>query len=92
MSIFITGATGQTGSQLAEYLIETHKLGVSKPTDIICLVRDLKKADFLNKLGVIIEEGDLLDFEKLQNIMNNHDIMYVFHFFGMHGSALHAII
>ena len=56
MSIFITGATGQTGSQIAEYLIETNKLGVSSPKDIICLVRDLKKANFLKKLGVIIEE------------------------------------
>ena len=80
MSIFISGATGQTGSQLAEYLIETQQLGVSKPTDIICLVRNLKTADFLNKLGVIIEEGDLLNFEKLQNIMNKYEIMYVFHF------------
>ncbi len=80
MSIFITGATGQTGSQLAEYLIETHKLGVSSPTDIICLVRDLKKADFLNKLGVSIEEGDLLDLKKLQNIMIKHNISHVFHF------------
>jgi nucleoside-diphosphate-sugar epimerase len=80
MSIFITGATGQTGSQLTEYLIETHKLGVSSPKDIICLVRDLKKADFLNKLGVSIEEGDLLDLKKLQNIMNKHEIKYIFHF------------
>nr|QEE15180.1 GDP-L-fucose synthase [Candidatus Prometheoarchaeum syntrophicum] len=80
MSIFITGATGQTGSQLAEYLIETHQLGVSKPSDIICLVRDLKKAEFLKKLGVQIEEGDLLDFETIQNIMKNYEIMYVFHF------------
>jgi len=80
MSIFITGATGQTGSQLAEYLIDTHNLGVSSPTDIICLVRDLKKADFLKKLGVLIEEGDLLDFKKLQDIMNKYEIKYVFHF------------
>ena len=80
MSIFITGATGQTGSQLAEYLIESHKLGVYSPTEIICLVRDIKKADFLKKLGVLIEEGDLLDFKKLQDIMNKHKIRYVFHF------------
>jgi len=80
MSIFITGATGQTGSQLAEYLIETNKLGVSSPTDIICLVRDLKKADFLTTLGVQIEKGDLLDLKKLQDIMIKHEIKYVFHF------------
>ena len=80
MSIFITGATGQTGCQLVEYLIESHKLGVSKPTDIICLVRNLKKAEFLKKLGVLIEEGDLLDFINLQNIMNKYKIVYVFHF------------
>ncbi|MHA1887537.1 MAG: NAD-dependent epimerase/dehydratase family protein [Promethearchaeota archaeon] len=80
MSIFITGATGQTGSQLAEYLIETNKLGVSSPTDIICLVRDLKKADFLKKIGVTIEMGDLLDLKKLQNIMKKYDINYIFHF------------
>ena len=80
MSIFITGATGQTGSQLAEYLIETNKLGVSSPTDIICLVRDLKKADFLTKLGVQIEKGDLLDLKMLQSIMNKYDIENVFHF------------
>ncbi len=80
MSIFITGATGQTGSQLAEYLIESQKLGVFNPTEIICLVRDLKKADFLKRLGVTIEEGDLLDFKTLQEIMNKHEINYVFHF------------
>ena len=80
MSIFITGATGQTGSQLAKYLIESHKLGVSNPKEIICLVRDLKKANFLKKLGVLIEEGDLLDIEKLQEIMDKHKINYVFHF------------
>ena len=80
MSIFITGATGQTGSQLAEYLIETNKLGVSSPTDIICLVRNLKKADFLKKIGVSIEEGDLLDLKKLQDIMKKYDINYIFHF------------
>lgn len=80
MSIFITGATGQTGSQLVEYLIDTHNLGVSSPTDIICLVRDPKKADFLKKLGVLIEVGDLLDLKKLQDIMNKYEINYVFHF------------
>ncbi len=80
MSIFITGATGQTGSQLVEYLIETHKLGISSPTDIICLARDLRKADFLKKLGVLIEEGDLLDFKNLQDIMKKYEIEYIFHF------------
>jgi len=80
MSIFITGATGQTGSQLAEYLIDTNKLGVKSPTDIICLVRNPKKADYLKKLGVLIESGDLLDLKKLQDIMNKYEIMYVFHF------------
>ena len=73
MSIFITGATGQTGSQLAEYLIETQKLGVSSPKEIICLVRNLKKAEFLTKLGVRIEEGDLLDLKKLQNKLPDFD-------------------
>ena len=80
MSIFITGATGQTGSQLAKYLIESQKLGVSSPTEIICLVRNLKKADFLKKLGVTIEKGDILDFNNLQKIMKKHEIKYVFHF------------
>ncbi|MHA2018903.1 MAG: NAD-dependent epimerase/dehydratase family protein, partial [Promethearchaeota archaeon] len=80
MSVFITGATGQTGSQLVKYLIESHKLGVINPKKIICLVRNLKKADFLIKLGVVIENGDLLNIKKLQEIMNKYDVRYVFHF------------
>ncbi|NHJ39455.1 MAG: NAD(P)-dependent oxidoreductase [Asgard group archaeon] len=78
VKIFITGATGQVGSHLVEYLINENELGISSPKDILCLVRNSAKSDNLRELGVTIVEGDLQDWEKITQIISN-DITYVFH-------------
>ena len=49
--IFITGATGQVGSQVARYIITEKKLNVTRPEDVICLVRNPDKATKLKELG-----------------------------------------
>jgi nucleoside-diphosphate-sugar epimerase len=76
--VFITGATGQVGSQLVEYLINEKELGISSPRDIFCLIRNPAKAVKLKELGITIVEGDLLDNDTITEVMNN-GITYVFH-------------
>jgi len=76
--VFVTGATGQVGSKVAEYIIEEKLLGTSNPEDVICLVRNPEKANFLKKLGVTIIQGDLQDSDTINSIMAN-GIDYVFH-------------
>ncbi len=76
--IFITGATGQVGNQVARYIITDKVLDVTRPEDVICLVRNPDKAAKLKELGVTIIEGDLLDSDTISDIMNS-SIDYVFH-------------
>ena len=76
--VFITGATGQVGSHLADYLVKEKPLGITKPEDVFCLVRNLEKASHLKSLGVTIVEGDLQDSDTIHEIMNK-GIDYVFH-------------
>ena len=41
--IFITGATGQVGGNLVNFLVKQRELEIENPKDIICLVRDPAK-------------------------------------------------
>ncbi len=75
--IFITGATGQIGSHLVEYLVKEKPLGLEKPEDIKCLVRNPNKTGFLNNMGVSIAIGDLSDESLLRKYLEGVD--YVFH-------------
>jgi len=76
--VFITGATGQVGSQLVDYLLKEKKLGVVSPDDIVCLVRSPEKALPLIERGVVLVEGDLLASDKITEAMQD-GIQYVFH-------------
>jgi len=62
-----------------EYLLNQSVILVNNPSEIICLVRNPSKADFLEKLGVTIIQGDLHDPVLLNRIFNEHPIEYVFH-------------
>ncbi|RLI70438.1 hypothetical protein DRO91_02390 [Candidatus Heimdallarchaeota archaeon] len=76
--IFITGATGQVGRQLVNYLLKEKKLGVESPLDIACLIRNPGKAQELIDLGIDVVEGDLLASDTISEAMNN-GIQFVFH-------------
>jgi len=76
--VFVTGATGQVGMHVVDYILEDKKLGVTKPSDIICLVRNPSKADHLRQQGVTLIEGDLQDSDTIFDVMLN-GIDYVFH-------------
>ena len=75
--VFITGATGQVGSSVADYLIKKKPLGIEKPADILCLTRNPEKALCLKKRGTEVVKGTLSDREILFNAVRN--VAYVFH-------------
>ncbi|MHA1745940.1 MAG: NAD-dependent epimerase/dehydratase family protein [Promethearchaeota archaeon] len=79
--ILITGATGQIGSNLVRYLISSDPkpLGIRVPSDIVCLVRNLKKAQFLHKMGVTLTQGSLADKEHLKEMLSASKFDYIFH-------------
>ncbi|MHA1620282.1 MAG: NAD-dependent epimerase/dehydratase family protein [Promethearchaeota archaeon] len=79
MQICITGATGQVGRHVVEYLLNQSEISIENPSEIICLVRNPSKADSLQKLGVSIIQGDLNDSDLLRRIFDEHSIEYVFH-------------
>ena len=76
--VFVTGATGQVGMQVVEHILVDKKLGVTSPSDVICLIRNPKKAGKLRLMGVTIVKGDLEDSDTIFDVMAN-DIDYVFH-------------
>jgi len=76
--VFVTGASGQVGRQVVEYLLQNKKLGITSPKDIICLVRTPEKSQYLKEFGVTVVQGDLQDSDTIFDIMNN-GIEYVFH-------------
>ena len=76
--VFVTGATGQVGMHVVEHILTDKKLGVTSPTEVICLVRNPKKAEKLKQLGVTIVKGDLQDSDTITEVMTN-DIDFVFH-------------
>ncbi|MHA1501814.1 MAG: NAD-dependent epimerase/dehydratase family protein [Candidatus Heimdallarchaeota archaeon] len=76
--VFVTGASGQVGRQVVEYLLHSKKLGITSPKDIICLVRTPEKSQYLTEFGVTVVKGDLQDSDTIFEIMNN-GIEYVFH-------------
>lgn len=79
IKVFITGATGQVGHELVRYLLETNKLGIKSPKDIICLVRTPQKAVFLQEQQVTIIQGNIHNRDLLNNIFLDFQPDYVFH-------------
>ncbi len=76
--IFVTGASGQVGSRVAEYIVKEKLLGIARGKDVICLVRNPDKANFLKELGVTIIKGGLQDSDTISSIMDN-GVEFVFH-------------
>lgn len=76
--VFVTGASGQVGRQVVEYLLQSKKLGITSPKDIICLVRTPEKSQYLTEFGVTVVKGDLQNSDTIFDIMDN-GIEYVFH-------------
>jgi nucleoside-diphosphate-sugar epimerase len=76
--IFVTGATGQVGGSLVDFLLRQNDIAIESPKDIICLVRNPMKTTKLKGLGVTIIKGDLTDSDTIHEEMNN-GITHVFH-------------
>ncbi|MBD3192348.1 MAG: NAD-dependent epimerase/dehydratase family protein [Candidatus Heimdallarchaeota archaeon] len=77
--VFITGATGQVGSELTNHLVKEKLLGISNPADVICLIRSPEKASFLRSLGVTLVKGELEDSDTIFDIFEKEPIEFVFH-------------
>lgn len=71
---FVTGATGFIGGHLVEEL-------VSRGIQVTCLVRAGSKTDRLNHPLVRLQEGDLYDRQRLQQVAEDVDV--VFHLGGL---------
>ena len=69
MKVLITGATGFIGEFLVEELVRSDYV-------VTCLVRDIKRGEFLNRLGAKLIEGDINDKVKLQESVKNQDIIF----------------
>lgn len=67
--VFVTGATGFIGGALALRLSE---LGA----EVIALARTPSKGDFLKEVGVQIVQGDITDFLRLHEVVNDIDVLF----------------
>jgi len=66
--VLITGASGLTGSHIAEYFLKMEE-------NIICLVRKSSNIDFLRQINATIRYGDILDSRSLLSAMKDVDIV-----------------
>lgn len=72
MKVLVIGATGFIGRHLAKKLLE------QKDDTVFCLVRNLKKAQFLQELGAELIYGDVADKSSLEKV-SGCKIDIVFH-------------
>ncbi|CDZ33009.1 NmrA family protein [Neorhizobium galegae bv. officinalis] len=68
MTILVTGATGNVGSQVVEHLVK-------RGADVRALVRDPSKAVF--PAGVNVVQGDFLDIDSLRNAMSGVSTLFL---------------
>ncbi|MHC1547874.1 SDR family oxidoreductase [Phyllobacterium sp. K27] len=68
MTILVTGATGNVGSNVVEQL-------VNRGADVSALVRDPSKASFPASVDVV--QGDLLDVESLRSAMSGVSTLFL---------------
>ncbi|UES59818.1 NAD(P)H-binding protein (plasmid) [Roseibium aggregatum] len=68
MTILVTGATGNVGSNVVEQL-------VNRGTSVSALVRDPSKADFPD--GVDVVKGDLLDVDSLRDAFSGVSTLFL---------------
>ena len=73
MIAFVTGGTGFIGQKVVKKLVERNY-------EVIVLVRNIEKANILNKLGVTLIEGNILDPSSMTRGLNACDV--VFHLAG----------
>ncbi len=78
-NIFITGATGQVGHELVNYLLESQKLNINNPQEIICLVRTPAKAKHLLNRGCSLVKGSLRDQPIIYETFQKFQPKFVFH-------------
>jgi nucleoside-diphosphate-sugar epimerase len=76
--IFITGASGQVGGNLVNFLVKHRELKIESPKDIVCLVRNPAKVTNLKNLGVTIVKGELEDSDTIKENIDN-GVSHVFH-------------
>jgi len=67
--ILVTGATGQFGSKVVEYLLKKE----TQPSEIAVLVRDKEKARQFEEQGIKVNVGDYLNEESLLKAMQGVD-------------------
>ena len=77
MKIFMTGATGFSGSATARHLVD-------QGHDLTCVVRNREKAGDLADLGVTLVDGDLSDRARLAGQMTGSDAV-------VHNAALYEV-
>jgi len=75
-SVLVTGAQGFIGSWLAERLLGEGARVVALRRDVPALSR-FRLAGLEERCEVVV--GDLLDYESLVRILNEHDVQLVFH-------------
>lgn len=68
MTILVTGATGNVGSQIVEHLVK-------RGADVRALVRDPSKAVF--PAGVNVVQGDFLDIDSLRKAMSGVSTLFL---------------
>jgi uncharacterized protein YbjT (DUF2867 family) len=68
MTILVTGATGNVGSNVVEQLVK-------RGADVRALVRDPSKANFPNSVDVV--QGDLLDVDSLRGAMKGVSSLFL---------------
>ncbi|WP_105435251.1 SDR family oxidoreductase [Neorhizobium tomejilense] len=68
MTILVTGATGNVGSQVVEHLVK-------RGADVRALVRDPSKAVF--PAGVNVVQGDFLDIDSLRKAMSGVSTLFL---------------
>ena len=68
MTILVTGATGNIGSQVVQHL-------VARGADVKALVRDPSRADF--PAGVEVAQGDFLDVDSLRSAFRDVSTLFL---------------
>ncbi len=70
--ILVTGALGQIGMELLDAL--SHKFGAEN-----IVATDIRELDDFGKTGIHFLKLDVLDFEKLENVITEYNINEVYH-------------
>ena len=68
MTILVTGATGNVGGQVIQYLVDSG-------ADVRALVRDPSKANF--SAGVAVAKGDFLDVDSLRSAFDGVSTLFL---------------